>query len=49
MSVREAKRDQRSNLRLAAGDVVSVEETPATFVYSLLKNFFHVGSSLPLY
>jgi len=49
VSVKQAKRDRRSNLRLAAGDVMSVEDTPATFVYDLLKNFFRVGSTVPLY
>jgi len=50
-SVREAKRDASANVRLASGDVVSVEETPATFVLDLLRNFIRFGlsSSVPLF
>lgn len=51
VSVREAKRKAAANVRLAAGDVVSVEETPATFVLNLLRNFIRFGlsSSVPLF
>jgi len=51
VSVREAKTSGESNLRLAAGDVVSVEETPLTFVVDTLSRFVRVGlsSSLPLF
>lgn len=50
-SVREAKRDATANVRLASGDVVSVEETPATFVLDLMRNFIRFGlsSSVPLF
>ncbi len=46
--VAEAKRDGKANLPLAPGDIVSVEETPTTFVYSLLKGFFRLGSNIPM-
>jgi polysaccharide export outer membrane protein len=51
VSVAEAKRDAASNLRLASGDVISVEETPVTFVLETLQRFVRVGlsSSLPLF
>jgi hypothetical protein len=51
VSIREAKRDGEANVRLAAGDVVSVEETPATFVLDLMRNFIRFGlsSSVPLF
>jgi len=52
-SVAEAKRNPNANIRLAAGDVISVEETPFTFLTSMLKNFFRIGfsvsSALPLF
>jgi len=50
-SIREAKFNQKANVRLAAGDVVSVEETPLTFVMDVLSSFVRVGlsSSLPLF
>lgn len=44
-SVREAKRGGDANLRLAAGDVVSVEQTPTTFVVDTLKSFIRFGFS----
>jgi protein involved in polysaccharide export with SLBB domain len=47
-SVREAKKHGEANIRLMAGDVVSVEETPATFVVGLLRQLFNVGVSSPL-
>jgi polysaccharide export outer membrane protein len=51
VSVREAKRNPAANARLAPGDLVSVEETPATFVFSLMQNFFRFGlsGSVPLF
>jgi len=50
-SVREAKRNAAENVRLAPGDVVSVEETPATFVLDLMRNFIRFGlsSSVPIF
>jgi polysaccharide export outer membrane protein len=48
VSVYEAKRNGKANLRLAANDLVTVEETPATMALSTLKTFFRVsvGGSL---
>lgn len=48
VNLRDAKRDGAHNIRLAPGDVVSVEETPATFVYEMLS-FIRVGASAALY
>jgi polysaccharide export outer membrane protein len=39
----KAKENGRENIRLAAGDVVSVEQTAATVVVDTLKEFFHVS------
>lgn len=44
-SMREAKRGGSANLRLAPGDVVSVEETPLTFTVSTIQNFIRFGFS----
>lgn len=44
-SVRDAKRGGASNLRLAAGDVVSVEETPLTFTVGTIQSFVRFGFS----
>lgn len=45
----EAKRDERANLLLAPGDIVSVEQTPLTvFVDTLRLINFGFGASLPL-
>lgn len=51
ISVQQAKRSGKANLRLAAGDVVSVEETPITFAMDVLSRFIRVGlsSALPLF
>ncbi len=48
-SVRAAKRDTTSNILLASGDVVSVEETPTTFVVGIMKDFLRFGftSAIP--
>jgi polysaccharide export outer membrane protein len=52
-SIREAKMLGQANLRLAPGDIVSVEETPATVVVDVLKNFMRFGfglsSTVPLF
>lgn len=48
VSLRRAKEDARENLLIAAGDVISVEETPGTFIYNLLKGFVHIGGTVPL-
>lgn len=46
-SLRDAKRDPAENLRLAPGDVVSVEQTPTTVMIDALKVIrFAVGTSL---
>ena len=42
------KRNAAENIRIAPGDVITVEETPGTFLYSLLKGFVHLGGSIPL-
>jgi polysaccharide export outer membrane protein len=42
------KRNAEENIRIAPGDVITVEETPGTFLYSLLKGFVHLGGSVPL-
>ncbi len=44
-SVRDAKRGGPENLMLAAGDVVSVEETPLTFVVGTVREFVRFGFS----
>jgi polysaccharide export outer membrane protein len=48
-SLRDAKRRGHANVLLAAGDVVSVEETPATFTVEMLRSFIRFGftSSIP--
>lgn len=42
-SVREAKRNRVANIRLAPGDVISVEETPTTFVVESVRNLLRFG------
>lgn len=48
-SVREAKRNGAANILLAAGDVVTVEETPLTATIESLRNFMRFGftSAIP--
>jgi hypothetical protein len=50
-SIMEAKHNPAANVRLAAGDLISVEETPVTFVLATLQNLVRIGmsSSLPLF
>jgi polysaccharide export outer membrane protein len=50
-SVMEADRHAAANVRLAAGDVVKVQETPVTFVLGALKDFvrFGLSSTVPLF
>jgi len=43
VSLAEAKRQGKGNLRLAPGDVVSVEQTPMTALVDTLKNFVRIG------
>jgi polysaccharide export outer membrane protein len=50
VKISEAKRDGACNLRLAAGDVVSVEQTPATVMYDVIRKFnVGLGASLPVF
>jgi len=51
VSVREAKANGNANIRLASGDMVSVEETLTTFVLDAVGRFVRVGlsSSIPLF
>jgi polysaccharide export outer membrane protein len=44
-SIREAKRNGAANILLAAGDVVSVEETPVTLVVGTIRDFVRFGFS----
>lgn len=44
-SYKAAQRDSEANIRLAAGDVVSVEETPMTFTLEMLRSFIRFGFS----
>lgn len=50
-SLSAAKHDDASNLRLAPGDVVSVEETPQTTMNYIITNIFRFGfaASVPLF
>ena len=49
VSFKRAKEDSRENLVLAPNDVVSVEETPATFVVETIRGFLRFGftSAIP--
>jgi polysaccharide export outer membrane protein len=51
VSVREAKANGAANLRLAPGDIVSVEETPVTMVFSTLQQVVRiaVGGSVAVF
>jgi polysaccharide export outer membrane protein len=51
ISLREAKRRGQGNLRLGPGDVVSVEETPATVVFDAMRSLvnFGFGTSVGLF
>ena len=47
VSLREAKQDGKANLKLAPGDVVSVEQTPSTVLLETVKLIrFAVGASM---
>lgn len=49
VSLREAKRNAHANLRLEPGDVVSVENTPATVIYEAFNIIrFNMSAGLPL-
>ena len=43
LSLREAKQNGRENLRLLAGDTVSIEQTPATVIVDTFTNFFRLS------
>jgi polysaccharide export outer membrane protein len=43
VSMGSAKRDGNENLRLAPGDLVSVERTPATAVVDTINNLFRMS------
>jgi hypothetical protein len=43
VSISRAKRDGDENLRLAAGDMVSVEITPTTMAVDTVSKFFRVA------
>lgn len=43
LTIGEAKSDQAANIALAAGDVVSVEETPLTFTLSTIGQLLGIG------
>ena len=51
LSVRNAKTNGKENLALAPGDVVSVEQTPATVMLEAVKNFvrFGVNAAAPVF
>jgi polysaccharide export outer membrane protein len=51
LSIRDAKNNGAANIRLAEGDIVTVEQTPVTFVWDTLQKFFrfNVGSSVVLF
>jgi len=42
-SIREAKMGGLDNVELTAGDIVSVEETPTTFVVETFRSLFNIG------
>jgi polysaccharide export outer membrane protein len=42
-SIKAAKTNPKSNIRLADGDVISVEETSMTFVVGMLRDFVRLG------
>ncbi len=51
VSLREAKTTGKGNLRLASGDIISVEQTWATGMYDTVNNFvrFGISGSVPLF
>jgi len=51
VSIAKAKADGIANVRLAPGDLISIENTPATVVLDTLQNFLRIGmsASLPLF
>lgn len=51
VSLQEAKGEGQGNLRLASGDIVSVEQTPTTTFVDVVSNFFRFGfgATIPLF
>jgi polysaccharide export outer membrane protein len=45
VSIRKAKASSAENLVLAPGDVISVEETPVTFIVDTIRGFIRFGFS----
>ena len=43
VSYQKAKRDRNENIRLASGDVVSVERTPLTIMFDAFDRFVNFG------
>lgn len=50
-SLTDAKANGAANLLLAEGDIVNIEETPATVALDAIRSFFRIGfsSALPLF
>ena len=49
VSLANAKQLAEANVRLSPGDVVSVEQTPVTFMMESLKRIgFNLGGTVPL-
>ncbi len=49
LRISDAKQQEQNNLRLSPGDVISVEQTPATMVVDVLRFVnIGIGASLPL-
>lgn len=50
-SISKAKENGAANLLLTEGDIVSIEETPATVALDTIRTFFRIGfsSALPLF
>ena len=46
ISIARAKRDGEENVRLAEGDLISVESTPATMAFDTVSKFFRVAFGL---
>ena len=51
LSVWKAKRDPAHNIRVAPGDMITVDETPVTFVLDMAQRFIRFGlsGSVPLF
>ena len=49
VSLRKAKTDPEMNVILAPGDVINVEETPATFTFGTIRNFMRFGFNTSIF